>query len=415
MSLRPRVLCTTSSFPRWPGDSTTPFVRDLADDLGDAGYDVGVLAPHTPEAATKERMGDIDVERFRYLWPTSLQTVCYQGGALINLRKHPLNVLKLPALVAAEWAAVNRRLGSGQYDLLHSHWTLPQGFVGSVAAPRWNIPHVVTVHGGDVFALRGVALERFKRFALRRADAITVNSSATERAVMAIDPGSTPVHRIPMGVSPRVPGKQDRKVQAIRRRYKRGRGPFLIFAGRLVSEKGVSDLLAAVSLLRQRFDDITLAVVGEGQDSGAFQRLAEQLGLGGHVFFTGWMQPEDIPYAFTAADISLSPSRRSKSGWVEAQGLTILEAMATTTPVVATRVGGIVDSIEDGVNGLLVEERAPAQIAEAVSRLVNEPEFASHIGLAARKTVIERFSREACAKAFSRLFADLLSERQQRY
>ena len=105
-----RVLCVTSNFPRWSGDSTTPFVLHLAQDLQSLGWEVHVLAPHAPQAARMEVISGVQVKRFRYLWPIRQQTVCYQGGALINLRKHPANWLKLPALVAAETLAIVRQI-----------------------------------------------------------------------------------------------------------------------------------------------------------------------------------------------------------------------------------------------------------------------------------------------------------------
>ena len=115
-----RVLCVTSNFPRWEGDSTTPFILHLAQDLQELGWRIDVIAPHAPEAAIRETIGGVRVERFPYLWPPRLETVCYQGGALVNLRRNPSNTLKLPALVLCEWAGIIRRAGAisiGQNDV----------------------------------------------------------------------------------------------------------------------------------------------------------------------------------------------------------------------------------------------------------------------------------------------------------
>ena len=108
-----------------------------------------------------------------------------------------------------------------------------------------------------------------------------------------------------------------------------------------------------------------------------------------------------------AADIFVGPSRQSGDGWVEAQGLTFLEAMVAGVPVIATRLGGIVDSIENGVTGILVDERAPAQIANAVRFLVADARFTAQLVEAARADVISRFSRLVSAESFSDLFSDL--------
>lgn len=183
-----RVLLLTSNFPRWAGDATTPFVLHLAQDLREFGWQVDVLAPHAPGSALEETLDGVAVRRFRYLWPASLQSLCYRGGALVNLRRSRSRFLQVPPFVLAEWAAALRRLATGRYGLLHSHWIVPQGFTGVLAARPLGVPHVATVHGGDVFALNGRLLSGFKRFALRGADAVTVNSSATLDAVERIAP-----------------------------------------------------------------------------------------------------------------------------------------------------------------------------------------------------------------------------------
>jgi glycosyltransferase involved in cell wall biosynthesis len=410
-----RILCVTSNFPRWAGDSTTPFVLHLAHDLQALGWQIDVLAPHAPDAARAEVMDGVNVERFRYLWPEQQQTICYQGGALINLRKRPLNKLKLPALVASETAAVAHRLLRRDYDLLHSHWILPQGFTGMLARKIAPLPHVVTVHGGDIFGLRGRLLTALKRVALRSADAVTVNSSFTAKAV---ENTAGPLHhivRIPMGVSV-TPSDPERTTlaEALRHRHRAGAGPLLLFLGRLVEEKGLEDFLRALQLVATARPDIRALVVGEGQDRGSMEQLAHDLGVSERVVFTGWVDARDVPAYFHAADIFIGPSRQAENGWVEAQGLTFLEAMAAGTPVIATRIGGIVDSVIDGKTGLLVEQRSPQQLAAAIQRLASEPGLPQRLATAAREHVHNGFSRDSAARRFSDLFEQLIGMREAR-
>lgn len=403
-----RVLCATSNYPRWAGDSTTPFILHLAQDLQALGWQVDVLAPHAPGAARSETLGGVRVERFRYLWPARAQTVCYQGGALINLRKNPLNKLKLPALVAAETLAVARRLRRGHYDLLHSHWILPQGFTGRIARTVSPLPHVLTVHGGDIFGLRGKLLGWFKRSTLLAADAVTVNSSVTRQAVVNTAGPLPRLETIPMGVSvaPADPQQQDLARQ-LRAAHRRGAGPLLLFIGRMVEEKGVADLVQAVRLLRETHPDVHALLVGEGQERPAMERLAKQAGVAAHITFTGWVEPTDIPAYLRAADIFVGASRTAPDGWVEAQGLTFLEAMAAGLPVVATGNGGIVDYVIDGETGMPVPERAPEQIADAVARLLSDPELTRRMSTSALQRVQRDLSREASAGRFSALFESL--------
>jgi glycosyltransferase involved in cell wall biosynthesis len=398
----------TSNFPRWEADSATPFVLHLGQDLQERGWDVDVLAPHAKGAALDEQLSGLHVQRFRYLWPESAQTVCYQGGALINLREHPSNRFKVPFLVAAELAATLRRLRRGRYDVVHSHWILPQGFVGAVTARPLRVPHVLTVHGGDIFALQGSLLRRFKRFALLRADAVTVNSSVTRQAVLDVAPQvDGHVRLIPMGVATDA-AVDHARAREIRARYRRGDGPLLIYVGRLVEEKGAQDLVRAAALLADTLPDCSVLIVGDGQHRGALEQLTSRLGLKKKISFAGWVPPSSIPHYLAAADVFVAPSRRSTDGWVEAQGLTILEAMATDVPVVSTRLGGVVDVVIDGRTGLLVPERAPDRIAAAVNTLVRQPSLASRLRTSARRLARSKFSRSSSADSFSELFEGLV-------
>lgn len=407
-----RILCLTSNFPRWAADATTPFVLHLAQDLQALGWQVDVLAPHASGAQRTEVIDGVRVERFRYLWPARQQTVCYQGGALVNLRRHPLNKLKLPALVAAQILTTVRRLRKGHYDLMHSHWILPQGFTGMLARRIQPIPHVLTVHGGDIFGLKGELMAGFKRVSLRDADAVTVNSSATAQAVHRVAPGVRRMARIPMGVSVRpLDARQIALASQIRARHRLGTGPLLLFIGRLVGEKGVEDLLLATHRLRQHRPGVRTLIVGEGPERAALEQLAARLGGPGMATFSGWVEPPDIPAYLHAADIFIAPSRTAADGWIEAQGLTILEAMAAKTPVIATRCGGIVDAVRDEATGLLVDERAPEQIATAIERVVYDANLRQRITANAATCVQSRFSRESSATAFSELFAQLIEQR----
>ncbi len=407
-----RLLLVTSNYPRWAGDSTTPFVLKLAQDLNRLGCAVDVLAPHAPGAARREVLEGIPVERFRYLWPESLQTVCYGGGALVNLRKARSNVVKLPALVAAEWAAVFGRLLRRRYDLLHSHWVLPQGFVGALAARPLGVPHVITVHGGDVFGLRGRGMRRLQRVAFGAAGAVTVNSSATGAAVTSIAPRIAPPRRIPMGVDI-APADDPALTADIRARWRRGAGPLVVFVGRLVEEKGVGDLLQAMALLCREVPDATALVIGEGQDRAAFEAMAGRLGLGERVAFTGWVAPATVGAWMQAADAFVGPSKRGPDGWVEAQGLTFAEALVNGVPVVATRSGGIPDLVRHEETGLLVPEADPAAIAAAVLRLWRTPDLAARLAGAGQAMVREALSREASAAAFLQVFTEVVEARRR--
>jgi glycosyltransferase involved in cell wall biosynthesis len=407
---RRRLLFVASSFPRWAGDGSAPFLLHLAEDLQALGWAVEVLAPHAPGAARSETLAGVAVGRFRYAWPVRAQRLCYGAGALHNLGRDPWAAAKLPQFVLAEWLAIARRLASGRYDLVQSHWILPQGLLAALAARPLGVPHVATIHGSDLFALQGRLPTRLKRLALRWADAITVNSSATEARARTLAAGAARLRRIPMGAAEPTPAPG--RVAELRGRYRKGDGPLLVFAGRLVEQKGILDFVRAVALLAPQVTGAAGVVLGDGPLRAAAEELARSLGVADRICFAGQVAPEAVGAHLAAADVFVAPSRRTDDGAMEGQGLGIVEAMLARCPVVATASGGIVDAVRPGETGLLVAEEAPAEIAEAVRRLVSDSALTERLRERALDHARRNFTRQVSARAFSELFEAVIAEKR---
>ena len=261
-----------------------------------------------------------------------------------------------------------------------------------------------------MLGLNNPLLVRCKRHALEQADAVTVNSSVTEQAVRNITKRQDGIVRIAMGVTNKPPAQQP-SPEDIRARYRRGNGPLIGFVGRLVTEKGVDDLLRAVSELSQTLPDATAMIIGEGQERQAFEALAKSLGVADRAHFLGWVEPDQVSNHLAAADIFTGPSKTSSGGGVEAQGLTYAEAMLAGTPVIGTRNGGIVDTVRHEETGLLVDEAQPRQIAAAIERLQGDAELAARLVTDARSFCLANRTRDASAQAFSTLFSELVGAR----
>jgi glycosyltransferase involved in cell wall biosynthesis len=281
--------------------------------------------------------------------------------------------------------------------LVHSHWLLPQGFTGGLAAKLLGRPHVTTVHGSDVFALRGAISNCFKRIAVWLADAVTVNSEATRAAVQRLAPRADKLVRIPMGATASAGAIVDRN----------GAGPVLAFVGRLVPEKGVSDLLQSVKLLADSAPQVAAVVIGDGPARADLEAEATRLGIAHRVRFAGWLSQDGVQRELRSADIFVGPSRPAADGTLEGQGLALAEAMLAGLPVVASAIGGITDAVRHGETGLLVSPGRPQEIAEAVRRLVADRDFASRLAVAARAFAAAELTREVSARRFAEVYARL--------
>ena len=367
-----KILIVTSNYPRWPGDSTTPFVHNFARELVNQGARVRVVAPHFKGAKCKDEMDGVEIRRFRYWLPESGQTVCYQGGALGNLKKSWLNKLKLPVLVACEFFCTLVQTLTWKPTWINSHWLIPQGFVCALVSKLTRTKHVATIHGSDVMALDHKVLRKFKAFTLQLSDLVTVNSSVTKTKTKEISPSNS--HKLvllPTGILPYKP-VSEHTINALRSSLLRSSdSKLLLFVGRLNEEKGVSELLKATQQLINDGSKITLALVGVGHEEMKFKEQAQELGIESSVKFLGWVDSKNIYNYYAAADVFVGPSKRSASGGVEAQGLTFAEAMLAGCKVVGTNSGGIPDAVIDGKTGWLAEPDNAISLSENIKKALD--------------------------------------------
>jgi glycosyltransferase involved in cell wall biosynthesis len=155
----------------------------------------------------------------------------------------------------------------------------------------------------------------------------------------------------------------------------------------MIPEKGVADLLEAARLVLARKSGVHFLMVGEGSDRQHFMQMADDMGLKEHVTWTGMVQDPFQEGILMAADIVCQVSR-----WQELFGYTIAEAMASCKPVVATRVGGIPEVVQDGVTGFLVPPRTPAEIAEKILVLLEDKALREKMGRDGHRAAESKFN-----------------------
>ena len=172
--------------------------------------------------------------------------------------------------------------------------------------------------------------------------------------------------------------------------------PIVGVVGRLELEKGHPTLLEAWPQVLREVPGAYLLIVGEGSRFDALHQIARDHGIERHVVFTG--RRDDIPAITAALDVAVLPSYR------EAQGLTILEAMALARPVVASNVGGIPEMVEHEKTGLLVPAHDPPALAAAIVRLLRDHQLADTIARAGHDLVHDRFCVQLMVNSLQELY-----------
>ena len=330
-------------------------------------------------------------------------------GALgIPLREYQVATFRSVHALAQQ-ARLARQISRGRIDIVHAY-----NFYGNVFAipPARLVAPIVIASIRDRSPYLTPMQKRVQRYACQFADRILVNADAVRDWLVqdeGYDPANIVVIRNGVEMS-----RFDGPPAGVRIRHELGlprESRLVILVSRLARLKGVEHFLEAAALLKPRYPDVRFLIVGETSRPDSryldeLQGLSETLGVRDRVTFTG--RRSDVPAVLSAAAVAVMPSLN------EALSNVLLESMAAAAPVVATRVGGTPEALQDGETGLLVPPGDATAIVSAVSTLLDNRELAARLGGAARVQISKRFSVDRMVRATEDLYADLLARKQPR-
>jgi len=179
----------------------------------------------------------------------------------------------------------------------------------------------------------------------------------------------------------------------------------ILTVGNLVERKGHDVVLKSLPKVLKEVPNTVYLIVGDGEQKQNLKELVDELGLGEQVIFTGRVPEKELPQYYNACDVFIMPSREIGSD-IEGFGIVFLEAGACSKPVIGGRSGGIIDAVEDGVSGILVDPTNVDEISQTLITLLTDDELARRLGRQGRKRVEEDFDQLAMAKKLSQIFRD---------
>jgi len=290
-------------------------------------------------------------------------------------------------------------------DIRLIHCNSPRaGYLGGAAARLCSLPSVIHV--------RDIHLSPFQSLGKARllgwlSDLIIAVSAATRQSIVKKTPSLVSKVRVVYnGVGLKYIDARPPRDARVELGISSGE-PLLAFAGLIHPAKGLDVLLQATAVLKPDFPSLRVLIIGAPlcsteEDYGrCLKKLASKLGLGGAVVFTGFR--EDVLDLMSAADILVHPAV-----YPEPLPRSLLEGLALRKPVVATKVGGIPELIEDGMTGLLVRPSDPVSLAGAVAALLKDPQKALSLGENGRWKVEKEFTIEKHTSILSELYEQLL-------
>lgn len=183
-----------------------------------------------------------------------------------------------------------------------------------------------------------------------------------------------------------------------------GSEPMIAFAGRLVHEKGVQELIKALPLLRPEFPGLRAVIAGTGEQLAAQQDRAERYGVAELISWPGFLDQAELHQLFRSADVVVVPSV------YEPFGLVAVEAQLAGTPVAVADTGGLAELVEPGVTGVRFGCQDPAALAAAVAGLLRDPAVAARLAAAAQQRARTGFSWDEVARQTAAAYRDALTE-----
>lgn len=289
-------------------------------------------------------------------------------------------------------------------SLIHAHFAKDAGWIAAYTAGLLGVPFTLTTHAIDIFA---PADPKRVRALLWKASAVhtisTFNRNYMEErygpglrgrvkvARLGLDPNTLPSH---------CPSAEELLI--------------VCTASGLVPKKGVDVLLEACSILRQRGFEFRAEIIGSDPDGTRlkeFRRSVQEAGLEEIVNLRGLLSADDALEVVSGATIFALPSILAPNGDMDGIPVALMEAMGMGIPSVSTRLSGIPELVEDGHTGLLAEPGNPVSLADALGRLLCDPDLAAQLGAAGRERVLREFTVDRYASDLVSLWTDLCSNR----
>ena len=250
------------------------------------------------------------------------------------------------------------------FDIVHAQYAYPNGLAALEISRRLAIPNVVSIQGGDGHWV-GLCCKTHRlaiRAVFEHANELIIGSQSFAQEVHEN-------HSIPLERFTIIPGainadhfcpRNDRLLGDI------GVPPTLLYHGRVDRRKGVLELIEAMNLLKLKRRSLRLIISGIGPDLEAAKNMASIMNLNDVIEFTGYVSYDDVPNIYRSADIFVSPT------WSEGFSNTILEAMASGLPIVASRAIGVVDCLTHRVNALFHEVHDVAGLSKQIETLLDD-------------------------------------------
>ena len=397
-----KILMLTWEYPPRIVGGIARVVHDLSKRLIKDGHEVTVVT-YRDSADVPEYENDKGVNVYR----------------VDNYMIHPNNfidwILQLNFnLVSKATEIINKE---GDFDVIHAHdWLVANA--AKTLKNAYGIPVVATIHATEAGRNSGIHndTQRYindtEWMLTYEASEVIVNSNYMKNELQRLfGLPYEKINVIPNGVNLSNFAGVERDYN-FRRQYAMDNEKIILFVGRLVYEKGVQHLIAAMPKILSNYHDAKLIISGRGGMMDELRQEASNLGLNNKIYFTGYLDSKQVQKMYKCADVAVFPST------YEPFGIVALESMLAGVPTVVSDVGGLDEIITHGVDGMKAYAGNANSIADSVTALLYDHQLASNVSKKARQKVKEQFNWEKIAQdtyfTYEKAVCQTMAERQAR-
>jgi len=398
------VLSLSTTYPESHNSIKPKFVHLLNKELVKLGVYVKVITPHIRHSLTTETLDSVNLRRFRYL-PSKYELDRISIPDVISRSR--FGVFKVAIMCLSFFVFTFFECLKEQPDIIHGQWAFPGGYFSFIIAKIFRKKSIISIHGAETPLLNKFRIiRRLTIHSLNKSSKVIVNSNYTKDVYVKMGVNENKIIKI----NPIPNFLQHVSDNALLKKFKTNftneKSRIITFVGRLVERKGIEYLIKAVS--ETKTENIHLIIAGSGWLLNDLKKLTCTLELENKITFFENPSDEDLGKLYGITDVFVLPSIIDSKGETEGLGLVILEAMNAGIPVVATSVGGIKDIIKHEVNGLLVNQKDPKDIAKAIQRIISDEELKRKIVENSKKTVME-FTPSTIAQKYYEIYEKIVT------